>query len=167
MPVYIAELLGAIPMEPPICCSHAELWLRSWLRPEQLMGPDRDRLVLAWLAILKYVHVLLCATQCVSVKCTELRLWSDGDIFHLWSLERQGWVAAIKMQCVAHCWVPVWQRSEEGLPGRTLRSLLPWFNLVNTGYPWTVSTVSNYKSSRLESGVDITQLTHVLQVCLV
>lgn len=51
-------------------------------------------------------------------KCTELCLWS-GDIFRLWSAERLGWAAAcsawIKMQCVDHCWVPVWRPAFTGL----------------------------------------------------
>lgn len=69
----------------------------------QLMCIDRDRVVLAKPAMLKYVHVLLCATQCESVKCTELCLWSE-DIFCLCSVQPQGWASAcshrIKMQFV-------------------------------------------------------------------
>lgn len=39
----------------------------SDLSSPQLMCTDRDRVVLAKLTMLKYVHVLLCATQCESV----------------------------------------------------------------------------------------------------
>lgn len=81
----------------------------------------------------------MCNTMWVC-KCTELCLWS-GDIFRLWSAERLGWAAAcsawIKMQCVDHCWVPVWRTTHEGgwsvWGGLYCARLLPQFNLANTG----------------------------------
>lgn len=59
----------------------------------------------------------MCNTMRVC-KCTKQCLWSE-DIFCLWSAQLLGWAAAcsawIKMQCVDHCWVPVWWPASMGL----------------------------------------------------
>lgn len=75
----------------------------------QLMCADRDRVVLAKLAMLKYVHVLLPATQCESVNAQSCvcgaQLFSASD-------QQSGWAAArsarIKMQCVWITAVCLW-----------------------------------------------------------
>lgn len=76
----------------------------------QLVCADRDRVVLAKLTMLKYVHVLLPATQCESVNAQSCvcgaQLFSASD-------QQSGWAAAacsarIKMQCVWITAVCLW-----------------------------------------------------------
>lgn len=112
-------------------------------------------------------HAKICA--CVAVcntmrlcKCTELCLWS-GDIFRLWSAEWLGWAAArsawIKMQCVDHCWVPLWWPASVGLTrlgrvglmfqGLYLYTRYPQFNLVNTGISQAIFMAGCYDQQYL------------------
>lgn len=54
-----------------------------------LMCIDRDQVVLAKLAMLKYVHVLLCATQCESVNAQSsvcgARIFFASDRHNYWA----------------------------------------------------------------------------------
>lgn len=87
--------------------------LISWLRLKQHAAHVyRQGLSCAGKAY--HAKICACVAMCNTMwvcKCTELCLWSR-DIFRLWSAEWLGWAAAcsawIKMQCVDHCWVPVW-----------------------------------------------------------
>lgn len=57
------------------------------------MCTDRDRVVLAKLTMLKYVHVLLCATQCESVNAQSCVC--GGGIFFA-SDQQSGWAGPLR-----------------------------------------------------------------------
>lgn len=77
------------------CCLHAELsvaladFLTRDLSSTQLVCADRDRVVLAKRAMLKYARVLLCATQCEPVNAQSC-VCGAGRFFRLRSAEQAG-----------------------------------------------------------------------------